>query len=167
MRPTHVNTLDPQAGKSLSVVGDTYRMLLTGDQTDNKLAVIDMLIPPGGGPGPHAHATIIETFYVIDGEVVVRSETQTYTARKGAFITIPMGGAVHMFKNETDKPAHLLCIVVPSGLDAMFGEIGQPVAPDAFLPPPPMTPDQLARMQTIAEKYGQEVFPPDYFDKQQ
>lgn len=165
MRPTHVNTLDPQAGKTLSVVGDTYRMLLTGDQTDNKLAVIDMLIPPGGGPGPHAHASLIETFYVIDGEVVVRSETQTYTARKGAFVTIPMGGAVHMFKNETDVTAHLLCIVVPSGLDAMFDEIGQPVAPDKFLPPPPMTPDRLAQMQAVAEKYGQEVFPPDYLDK--
>lgn len=165
MRPTHVNTLDPQAGKTLSVVGDTYRMLLTGDQTDNKLAVIDMLIPPGGGPGPHAHASLIETFYVIDGEVVVRSETQTYTARKGAFVTIPMGGAVHMFKNETDVTAHLLCIVVPSGLDAMFEEIGQPVAPDKFLPPPPMTPDRLAQMQAVAEKYGQEVFPPDYLDK--
>ncbi len=165
MRPTHVNTLDPQAGKTLSVVGDTYRMLLTGDQTDNKLAVIDMLIPPGGGPGPHAHASLIETFYVIDGEVVVRSETQTYTARKGAFVTIPMGGAVHMFKNETDTTAHLLCIVVPSGLDAMFEEIGQPVAPDQFLPPPPMTPDRLAQMQAVAEKYGQEVFPPDYLDR--
>ncbi|WP_254448392.1 cupin domain-containing protein [Spirosoma rhododendri] len=123
-----------------------------------------MLVPPGGGPGPHAHANIIETFYVIDGEVVIRSETQTYTARKGASVTIPMGGAVHMFKNESDKPAHLLCIVVPSGLEAMFQEIGQPVAADEFLPPPAVTPDWIAQMQAVAEKHGQEVFPPDYFE---
>lgn len=162
MRPDHVLTTDPGQGTSLSVAGGTYQLLLSGDQTNGQLAIIDMLIPPGGGPGPHAHANITETFYVLDGEVVFRSETQTYTARKGAVITIPTGGAVHMFKNESDQVAHLLCTVAPAGLDALFAEIGQPVAAGQFLPPPPMTPERLQHMQTIAQHYGQEVFPPDY-----
>lgn len=62
-----------------------------------------------------------QTFYVLDREVVFRSKTQTYTASKGTVITIPTGGAVHMFKNESDQVAHLLCTVAPAGL------IGQPV----------------------------------------
>ncbi len=166
MRPDHVLTTNPGQGTSLSVAGGTYQLLLTGDQTNGQLAIIDMLIPPGGGPGPHAHASITETFYVLDGEVVFCSETQTYTARKGAVITIPTGGAVHMFKNESDQVAHLLCTVAPAGLDAMFAEIGQPVEVGQFLPPVPMTPERLQQMQTIAQQYGQEVFPPDYFANQ-
>ena len=60
------------------------------------------MIPPQGSRGPHAHANIQETFYVIEGEIVVRSETQVYTARKGSFINIQLGGAVHSFKNESN-----------------------------------------------------------------
>jgi quercetin dioxygenase-like cupin family protein len=77
MRPTSVITVDPKEGQDLSVVGDNYRLLITGKETENAFAVIDMLIPSGGGPAPHAHATFQESFYVIEGEIVVRSETQT------------------------------------------------------------------------------------------
>ncbi|HXO74313.1 MAG TPA: hypothetical protein VN824_03765, partial [Puia sp.] len=47
-----------QDGQSLSVVGDTYRILISGKETEGAFAVIDMLIPPGGGPGPHSHPNI-------------------------------------------------------------------------------------------------------------
>ena len=165
-RPTTVVTLEPQSGEHLSVVGDTYRILVSGKDTNNAFAAIDMLVPPKGGPGPHAHADIEETFYVIEGEVVVRSETQTYTARKGAFVRIPRGGAIHSFTNESQSVAHLLCVVVPAGgLVPMFEEMGQPVQPGAFLPPPPMTPEAAKQMKEIAAKHGQEVFPPDYLKK--
>ncbi len=165
MRPTAIRTLDPQAGPSVSVVGDTYRVLASGAQTGGAYAIIDMLVPPQGGPGPHAHAEIQEAFYVVAGEVVVRSETQTYTARVGAFVDIPKGGAVHSFKNESDAVAHLLCVVVPAGLDQFFEEIGQPVAAGTFLPPTPPAPAELARLQAVAQRYGQELFPPNYLDQ--
>ncbi len=165
MRPTSIRTLDPQAGPDLSVVGDTYRVVASGEQTEGAYAIIDMLVPPGGGPGPHAHALIQEAFYVMDGEVVVRSETQTYTARKGAFVDIPKGGAIHSFTNESDAVAHVLCVVVPAGLEKFFAEIGRPVAAGIFLPKPPMGPEDQKKVQAIAEKYGQEVFPPDYLTK--
>jgi quercetin dioxygenase-like cupin family protein len=164
-RPTAVVTIDPEHGESLSVVGDTYRILTSGKETNRAFAIIDMLIPPKGGPGPHAHAAIEETFFVVEGEVVVRSESQTYTAGKGAFVRIPRGGAIHSFTNESGTMAHLLCVVVPAGLEEMFEEIGQPIQAATFLPPPPMTPDAQKKMQAVAEKYGQEIFPPDYLKK--
>ncbi len=151
-------------GVTVSVVGDTYRILVGGDQTRGAFTVIDMLIPPGGGPGPHSHAQIEESFYVIDGEITVRSEYGTYQAGKGSFVNIPKGGVVHYFKNNTDRPAHLLCLVVPAGLDAFFQEIGKPVAIGKYLPPPPMDKDSIEKLTAIAKKYGQEVFPPDFLD---
>ncbi len=164
-RPITVTTVDPQSGQYLSVVGDTYRILMTGGETQGAYATIDMMIPPNGGPGPHAHANFQETFYVVEGEIVVRSESQKYVARKGAFVSVPRGGPIHSFKNESNAVAHLLCTVVPAGLEGMFEEIGQPVAAGTFLPPPPMTPDAMKQMQDIAKRYGQEVFPPDYLKK--
>jgi quercetin dioxygenase-like cupin family protein len=157
-------TIGAQDGKSLSMAGGTYRILISGKETNGEFATIDMLIPPGGGPGPHAHASFQESFYVIDGEVEVKSEAGTYTAKKGAFINIPKGGIVHGFKNKADKTAHLLCMVVPSGLEEMFMELGTPVATGTFLPPPQPDPEMLKKMQETAEKYGQQLFPPDYLD---
>ena len=162
-----LTTVSPSDGLNLSVVGDTYRIVISGKQTDNAYAVIDMLVPPGGGPGPHAHADFQETFFVIEGEVEVRSEAGTYTATKGSYVVIPKGGIVHGFKNKTDKSAHLLCTVMPAGLEEFFVEIGKPVAIGSFLPPPPMSPESLKKLVAIAEKHGQKVYPPDYLDKKQ
>ena len=165
MRPTKIITVDPQGGTDLAVVGDNYRLLITGKETEGAFAVIDMLIPPGGGPGPHAHATFQESFYVIEGEIVVTTENQIYTARKGAFVSIPKGGAIHAFKNESSVNAHILCMVFASGLEEFFKEIGEPAAYGEFLPVPAMTHEVIQKLQSTAAKYEQEVFPPDYFDK--
>lgn len=154
--------LGPQEGQNLSVMGGTYRILVSGKDTGGEFATIDMLIPPNSGPGPHAHAGFHESFFVIDGEIEVKSEAGTYIAKKGAIVSIPKGGIVHCFKNKTDTVAHLLCMVVPSGLEEMFMEIGEPVEQGAFLPPPEMTPERIQKLQALAEKYGQKVYPPDY-----
>ena len=155
-------TADAQDGQSVSVVGDTYRILIGGEQTGGAYAAIDMLVPPGGGPGPHAHAGFQEAFYVMEGEIVVKTEAQTYTARQGAFVNIPLGGLVHDFKNVSDIMAHLLCVLTPAGMEGLFQEIGKPVPEGTFLPPPTLGPEEQQRMQAIAEKYGQKLFPPDY-----
>jgi quercetin dioxygenase-like cupin family protein len=155
-------TLTPQEGNTISVVGDTYRILVSGAETAGAFAIIDMLIPPGGGPGPHAHAAFEESFYVLDGEIEVKSEFGAFVASRGDFVRIPKGGVVHCFRNQTRQTAHLLCTVVPAGLEMFFAEIGQPVAAGQFLPALPLAEASLKKIQALAEKYGQQVFPPDY-----
>ena len=157
-------TVDPTAGDSLAMAGGNYRIIIDGQQSQGEFAVIDMLVPPGSGPGPHAHAGFQENFYVVDGEIEVRTETQTYMARKGAFVNIPKGGIVHAFKNKSGQMAHLLCIVVPAGLDDFFKAAGTLVSAGTFLPPVPMDEAGINKMKAISEKYGQQVFPPDYLD---
>ena len=157
-------TVSNKEGENLSVVGDTYRILITGKETGGAFSTMEFHIPPNGGPGPHSHADFQESFYVVEGEVEVNSEVGSYTAKKGSFVTIPKGGIVHDFKNKTNQNAVLICTVVPAGLEEMFMEIGKPVAIGEFLPPPPMDdPEVLKKMVKIIEKYGQKVYPPDYF----
>jgi hypothetical protein len=50
-------------------------------------------------------------------------------------------------------------------LDDFFLEVGKPVAPDTFLPPPAMDQAEVKRLGTIAAKYGMQVFPPNFLDK--
>ena len=156
-----VNTGD---GETLAVAGSAYRILLSGKQTQGAIAVIEMLIPPQNGPVPHEHKAFQENFYVLEGEVQVKSETQTYLAPTGSLITIPLNGPIHCFKNISASNAKLLCIVAPAGLDEFFMEIGKPVAAGTFLPAKELSADEKDNMREIAEKYGQKIYPPDYLD---
>ena len=52
----------------IALMGDTYTVLLSGDDTDGRYCLIDMLIPPGGGPGPHRH-DFEESFTIFEGEI--------------------------------------------------------------------------------------------------
>jgi quercetin dioxygenase-like cupin family protein len=159
-----VTAVAAQEGPSVSVVGETYRIIIGGEQTRGAYAYIDMLIPPKGGPGPHSHATFQEAFYIMDGEFRVITKEKVYTAAKGSYVNIPFEGPIHKFTNETDKTAHILCFTTPAGMDKMFLEIGKPVSANTLSPIPQMTPEELKRLQSIAEKYGQKLYPPDYFD---
>jgi quercetin dioxygenase-like cupin family protein len=156
MRPSKILITEPTAGEGLSIAGGTYRIVLSGAQTGGAFAVIEMLVPPGGGPGPHAHAAMQESFYVLNGEVEFRSEAGTYTTAKGTTVTVPAGGAVYCFKNKTGTAAHLLCTVVPAGLDDFFREAS------GLAPSDPRVKEQF---QALGAKYGQEFFPQDYLDK--
>ena len=39
----------------IGVVSHTYTILLSGNDTGGRYCLIDMHIPPGGGPPPHRH----------------------------------------------------------------------------------------------------------------
>ena len=161
----NVITVDKNEGQELSVAGNTYRVIISGKQTAGSFAVIDMLVPPGGGPAPHAHPDFQESFYVVEGQVDFKSESGNYSAKAGSFVNIPLGGIVHCFKNTTTTAAHLLCTVIPAGLEEFFQEIGKPVQSSGLsLPTPDLSIEEKERLKTVAEKYGQRLYPPDYLD---
>jgi hypothetical protein len=62
-----------------------------------------------------------------------------------------------------DKPAKLLCTVIPAGLDDFFMEVAdfmelkQDKSSHANL-------DMKETMKLISEKYGQKLYSPDYLD---
>ncbi len=161
---TPVQIIDADQGEFVGVVGDNYRIVLSGAQTENRFSVFDMFIPPNGGPPPHAHPKIEELFYVIDGELTYKTENGGKVVKAGGVVHIPPGGAVHSFKNVSGKMAHILCVVLPAGLENLFREFGVPVSKGEFPPLPDMNAAFKEKADRLAKKYGQEIYPPDYLD---
>ena len=65
-------------GRTVAVVGDVYRFLATGDDTDGKYSLWEAIVPPGGGPPPHVHSREEEGFYILEGEITfVEGEKRT------------------------------------------------------------------------------------------
>ena len=146
----NIKKIDNNQGTHLAVMGGNYRIIISGKQTDDAFAMIEMQIPAGSGPGPHAHASFQETFYVLEGEVEFKTLDGKSIAKTGDVITIPKGGAVHGFKNISSNMARLLCTVVPAGLDEFFEEVGTPVHAGEFLPPPRLSEDAVKKLMAIA-----------------
>ena len=66
------------------------------------------------------------------------------------YVNIPVG-TVHSFKNESNRPAKMLILVAPAGLEQMFFEIGVPVEPGTVTAPPPSV-AEIEKSLTLAPK---------------
>lgn len=115
----------PETDESLphyGVVGDNYTVLLTGKDTGGRYALIDMLVPPGGGPPPHRH-DFEEMFHVLEGRIEVTFRQKKHTVAAGETVNIP-AKAPHFFRNVSDRQARVLCMITPPGLDEYFAQWG-------------------------------------------
>jgi quercetin dioxygenase-like cupin family protein len=152
---------DDSAFPHVAVVGDVYTILVSGKQTARQYAVIDMFVPPGGGPPPHRH-DFEEVFRVLEGEVEFMFRGVKSLAVAGDTISIP-ASAPHAFKNVSASPARLLCTVSPAGADEFFLEIGDPV-PTRTGPLPKLTAEEqdarAAKAKSLAAKYKSEFMVP-------
>lgn len=145
----------------LGIVGDTYTLLLTGKDTAGRFCLIDMHVPPGGGPPPHRH-DFEETFSVLEGEIEVTLRGEKSRVRAGETAHIP-ANAPHEFHNVSQQPARLLCICAPAGQEEFFLEIGVPVASRTQAAPQPDEAAQAAfkaKAESLALKYRTEMLRP-------
>ena len=144
----------------IGLVGDTYSILLAGKDTAERFCLIDMHIPPGGGPPPHRH-DFEETFILLEGEMEATFRGVQSTVKAGETIHIP-ANAPHQFHNASDQPVRLLCICAPAGQEKFFAEVGVPVATRAT-PPPKLDPaaqaEFKAKAEALAPKYRTEFLP--------
>jgi len=152
---------EDQALPHIGVVGDTYTILVTGQDTAGRYCLIDMHVPPGGGPPPHRH-DFEEMFTLLDGEIAFTFRGQTLTLRAGETVNIP-SNAPHQFRNSSDRPSRLLCLCSPAGMDDFFLEIGTPVA-TRTTPPPALDKAaqtaMAAKAELLAQKYKTEFLKP-------
>jgi quercetin dioxygenase-like cupin family protein len=134
--------------------GDSYRFLVTGEQSNGSSFVIDCLVGPGGGPPPHRHTREEESFFLLEGELTVTFEGRTVRMKPGDFVHFPRG-TVHGFRNEGAGFARMLATFSPAGMEGWFREAYDP-APDREAVPPGPTEAMLARMAEAAARYGVE-----------
>src|SRR5713226_9298292 len=152
---THATIRKTNEGRTIAVVGDVYRFLATGEDTNGKYALWEALVPPGGGPPPHVHSREDEGFYILEGEITFQIGEKRIVATAGMFANMPVG-TPHSFKNESSRPAKMLISVAPAGLEKMFFEFGVPLAEGATAALPP-TKEEIEKLLAIAPRYGIEI----------
>jgi quercetin dioxygenase-like cupin family protein len=157
-RSLTISHADDPSLPHIGLVGDTYTILLSGKATAGRFCLIDMHVPPGGGPPPHRH-DFEESFTVLEGEVEATFRGAKSRVAAGTTINVP-AKAPHQFRNVSDQPARLLCICSPAGQEEFFAQVGVAVA-TRTTPPPKLDEKAQAEFRAkavaLAPKYKTEL----------
>ena len=153
-------------GEHWLVGTDVTTIKASGRDTSGNLLVLEVNVPPGGGPPVlHRHG-YAETFLFQEGEFEVSTldaddALSTVRVTAGDTVSIP-SMAWHNFKNVGAAPGKFIAIHSPAVMEAFMREIGQPID-DPKNPPEPAGPpsdEERHRMMEIIQKY-MEILPPD------
>lgn len=133
--------LEPSGGRLLEAFGNRIWFKVTGEDTSDKLAFVELEVAPGAeGPPLHRHERTDEMYYVLEGTLQFRIDDERIELGPGGFVYIERGTA-HTASNPTDEPARVLIQVAPAGFERFFIESADLIAssdgppdPDAFAP---------------------------------
>ena len=110
------------AAPELTLPTTNVHYLATGATTDGDFGLYrwEMAGPPGG-PAPHFHRSITESFYVLFGTVGIYDGSGWSDAVPGDYFFVPPGG-VHAFRNDSGQPASMLILFTPGAPREAFFE---------------------------------------------
>jgi quercetin dioxygenase-like cupin family protein len=114
------------------------------DLTNGHFSLIEQVIPPGFESPWHVHRSEDESFYVLEGEMLVILEGSRFLLQAGDFAFGPRG-IPHGFRIEGNKPARILLMTTGSDFADFITETSTPS--DA----PPAAPD-MALLMAAAER---------------
>ena len=90
------------------------KCIVSGNETDGKIAVFEEIVPPGSGPPRHTHRAQLEVFHVIEGGIQFEVNGELFERGTGAAAVVP-AGAVHAFRNIGAVPAVIHFEMLPAG----------------------------------------------------
>jgi mannose-6-phosphate isomerase-like protein (cupin superfamily) len=146
----------PDEGESIWFLNSRMTIKVTGESTDGRFGLTEAVVPPGFSPPLHIHHHEEESFYVLDGELVVRCGDETLTASSGSFVRLPRG-VPHSFIVSSETPVRMLNLMTPGGGERFFADAGRPAEHDGMPAPGPV---DVERLRRAGRTYGSEIIGP-------
>jgi quercetin dioxygenase-like cupin family protein len=145
-----MTVLRSQAGQTLQVLSDRICLKLKSAASPNRMAVMTVEVPPGGFVPPHTHAQEEESYFMLEGTMVMQLGSQEWTIAPGDFVHVP-AGTIHGYKNDSNQCVRFLAWSIGGAIDEFFTEMAEQVRE---------IPDDLPKMPAILEKYGIQMVEP-------
>ncbi len=113
---------------------------------DMETVVMEMTLPVGSGPPLHVHDDLDDTWYILDGEIVVRCGDDVSIVGPGHWVSMPRG-VPHTFRAIGNRDVRLLLVHDNATFRDLIRDVGVP-AEARVLPAAPVFPpmDELARI---------------------
>jgi mannose-6-phosphate isomerase-like protein (cupin superfamily) len=113
---------------------------------DMNTIVLEMTLPVGSSAPLHVHDDLDDTWYILDGEMVVRCGDDVLSVGAGHWVSMPRG-VPHTFRVVGDHEARILLVHDNDTFRDLIRDLGTP-ATARIVPPQPVfpPPDELARV---------------------
>jgi quercetin dioxygenase-like cupin family protein len=139
----------PDDARSVRLNDVLFRYGIGTEETDGRLSMLEVSIPPMTLIKPHMHTHEDEFSLVLAGPIGVRAGERTIEeVPTGTWLVKPRS-VPHAMWNVSDQPARVLEVVMPGGLEHYFEEI-EPVLREHG-------PEWTKRYSEIADSYGLEI----------
>jgi mannose-6-phosphate isomerase-like protein (cupin superfamily) len=161
-----INVTRAHEGEHWLVVSDVTTVKTSGENTSGQLLVLEVTVPPGGGPPVLHRHEYSEVFLFQEGEFEVSTvdeECRPSTVRVGAGDTVSIPSMVwHNSKNVGETPGKFTAIHSPAVMEDFMREIGRQID-DPHRPPAPAGPPSDQEMQRMMDIIGRymEMLPPE------
>jgi quercetin dioxygenase-like cupin family protein len=86
--------------------------------------VFEQLLPEGASPPLHVHDGLDDSFYLLDGRIVVRRGDELFLAEAGSWVSVPKG-TPHTFR-VLDGSARMLLVQDDASYRDLVHDVGTP-----------------------------------------
>ncbi|MFB6173550.1 MAG: cupin domain-containing protein [Halobacteriales archaeon] len=131
-------------------------VLVSGDETDGRRAVVEMHQPAGHMTPMHVHEGTDETLHVLEGGITAHMEDTTRQVTAGGTVVLPRGRPHALV---ADEPSVVLVSNSPAGFDEFVAAAGEPTD-DETVPTPPPSEEAIERVRDVAPEHGIEIVGP-------
>ena len=111
-----------------------------------RAVVLEMTLPVGSAPPLHVHDDLDDTWFILDGQMVVRCGDEDLVVGAGDWVSMPRG-VPHTFRVVGGREARILLVHDNASFRDLVRDIGTP-ATARIVPSDPTFPpvDELARI---------------------
>lgn len=113
--------------------GGLHTWVARADETDGAYLMFEDRLDLGKVTPLHSHPDADETFYMLEGEILLHLDTEQRPLHAGGIAIIPRG-VPHAFK-VTSPTARMLCLQTPGSGEAFYRQASDP-APHGSVPIP-------------------------------
>jgi quercetin dioxygenase-like cupin family protein len=143
--------LDRDQGEALWFNNDLLTVKATGSETGGAFLLIEELARQGKVTPLHTHPNEAESFWILEGELLLYLDGDERSLGAGAFALIPPG-VPHAYLVTSDVARALILITPGSGaMEAFFRSASEPAGERAL---PAQRPLDIERIATAAERTG-------------
>src|SRR3984893_9038635 len=143
--------LGPDDGEATWFMGTRMTVKATAQSTGGSFGLLEVRLAAGFSPPLHIHHHEDESFWILEGQLTLLCDGQTYQAGPGSLVYLPRD-LPHGFRVD-GGPARLLELVQPAGHEHFYVKGGRPALDDSIAE---IDPRDFERIGALYAKYGLE-----------
>ena len=124
-QPASYSVVTPNGGQrvhALPYPNGFYRIILRGNETNNRFTIIEGLVYRDEGARTHYHMAEDESFFVLNGSLQFSVAGREFCAQAGTTVFIPRN-VTQSVRNVNDQPVHVQILFSPSGREFFLEKI--------------------------------------------